>query len=100
MEVHSSEYYKRLFDALESSLILIGNQNGIADMREQLAGYKAVAEHQFEDADYYRLIVEITFYSGFSAATVDAKLDAISEWLPDFSRVARYDAHGEGRAAA
>jgi DNA-3-methyladenine glycosylase I len=89
-EAYPLEHYKRLFDDLESTLIQTGNRNGIADMRQQLNEYKTITEQRRDDADYYHLIVEVTFYSGFTAATVEAKLDAITEWFPDFSTVAHY----------
>lgn len=89
--MHSPEYYKRLFNALESTLIQAGNKSGLADMRKQLDEYKGVTGRHLKDADYYSLIVEITFYSGFNAATVDAKLGAIKEWFPDYETVARYE---------
>jgi len=89
--MHSSDYYKRLFDALESILIQAGEQSGVGDMRQQLAEYKTVADHRLEDADYFGFIVEIIFYSGFSAATVDAKLAVVREWFPDYATVSRYE---------
>jgi TPR repeat protein/3-methyladenine DNA glycosylase Tag len=88
--MNALQEYKRVFDAVEGALIRAGNESGIGDMRQQLDEYKVVAERRLEDADYYRLIIETTFYSGFTAATVDAKLDVIREWLPDYATVACY----------
>jgi len=82
--------YKALFEAIESTLIATGIQNGSADIKQQLDAFKGVADRRLTDDDCYRQIVEITFYSGFKAVTVDARLSSIHKWFPDFETVARY----------
>jgi len=82
--------YKSVFDAVESTLIATAVQNGVADIRQQLDWFKTAGERTFTDTDFYREIVEITFYSGFKAETVDARLSAIHRWFPNFQTVARY----------
>jgi len=82
--------HKSVFETVESTLIRVGKQNGVGDIEQQLDAFKTVARHNFRDADYYRKLVHITFYSGFRAATVDAKLSVIDECFPDYKTVASY----------
>jgi DNA-3-methyladenine glycosylase I len=97
--MHSPDF-KQLFDAIESTLVDVGTESGVPNMRTQLDWYKGLTEQRLEDADYYDLIVEITFYSGFKAVTVDAKLQTIRAWFPNYITVARYGSEQVGKMSA
>lgn len=94
----------------------IGNANANADNEEKMASifqrvYRTLYTHsdysekEFEekfrpfkdyenrimsDDDYYRLLVDIIFYSGFRAATVDKYLERIHMHFPNYQVVSRY----------
>lgn len=70
--------YRAIFDGVESTLIRVGSRNLPADeIRSNLAEFKGLESKTFSDAEYYWILVYVVFYSGFKAATVSAKIDAI-----------------------
>ena len=84
------EKYKELFEGIESTLIAVGLDHGVGDLKRQLDEFKTVANRRLTDSECYQQIVEITFYSGFRAATVDERLPSIHEWFHDYKTVARF----------
>src|SRR4051812_19448377 len=83
--------YQAIFESVESTLIRIGNQGGPnEDMRQGLDSSKGVATKVFTDADYYRILVHVAFYSGFKAVIVDEKLPVIDNYFSDYQTVAAY----------
>ena len=85
--------YRRIFEGVESTLIRIGNQRcQRRDMQKRLDKYKMVSTTPFTDADYFRKIVHIVFFSGFRAETVERKLPVIDTFLSDYNVVADYGA--------
>jgi hypothetical protein len=73
--------YKAIFDDLESTLIRVGDRDRSIDMRQNLNESKNVASKTLTDPDYFRLLVHVTFYSGFKAVTVGAKLPTIDKYF-------------------
>jgi len=53
--------------------------------------YKQVKKSMREDKDYFRVMVYVTFYSGFKAKTVTDKIGAIQSIFSDIDKVATYD---------
>ncbi len=89
--------YKTIFDKVESTLISVGSANLSADrIRAKLDEFKHLEGKAFSDADYYWILVYVVFYAGFRAATVNAKLNLIRRYFPDYETVAGYD---ESKAA-
>jgi DNA-3-methyladenine glycosylase I len=83
--------YQAIFDGVESTLIRVGSRNLPADeIRSNLAEFKKLESRTFSDAEYYWILVYVVFYSGFKAATVSAKIDAIRHYFPDYRTVADY----------
>lgn len=83
--------YKAIFDKVESTLISVGSRNLPTDkIRANLDEFKHLEDKTFSDAEYYWVLVYVVFYSGFKAATVNAKLDLIRKHFPDSETVARY----------
>ena len=84
--------YKAIFEKVESTLISVGSANLSADKtRANLDEFKHLEGKAFSDADYYWILVYVVFYAGFRAATVNAKLNLIRQYFPDYETVAGYD---------
>lgn len=84
--------YKDIFQKIESNLILIGSRNiPIDELKKKLDSFKYLENKTFSNADYYRILVDVIFYSGFRAATVNARLDLLRIYFPDYETVAGYD---------
>ncbi|MCP4542067.1 MAG: DNA-3-methyladenine glycosylase I [Chloroflexi bacterium] len=83
--------YRAIFNKIESSLIRVGSDNLPKDeIQARLDEYKKTETKTFTDADCYRILVHVIFYSGFKAATVTAKLPVIDQHFPDYNTVAGY----------
>jgi DNA-3-methyladenine glycosylase I len=83
--------YEQLFRAIERSLLTEGaNERPIVEIQAELQKYRAIETQTFTDAKYWRLLVDVIFYSGFRASTVTARLPAIHEHLDDYVRVAEF----------
>jgi DNA-3-methyladenine glycosylase I len=83
--------YNDIFCRAESTLIRVGSKNLSADIiRKNLDHFKYLEDKTFTDADYYWILVCVVFYSGFRASTVNAKLDLIRKYFPDYETVAKY----------
>jgi len=46
-------------------------------IRENLDWFKRLEGKKFSDDEYYRIIVDVIFYAGFRAATVNSKIEII-----------------------
>lgn len=83
--------YVRLFRGIEKSLLTEGMKaRPIAAIQAELGRYRSVGTRAFSDNDYWRVLVEVIFYSGFRASTVTARLPAIHAHLDDYAAVARF----------
>lgn len=82
--------YKDIFSKVESGLeeyCFLSAEEFITKF-----GYYKTYENQIlSDADYYERLIEVIFYSGFKAETVDSKMSVIKSYFPDFQTVATYD---------
>ena len=85
------EDYKSIFESIETSLIAEGSKNLSAEkIQENLNWFKHIEGKKFSDNDYYQILVQVIFYSGFRAATVTAKIPVIRAYFPDYQTVAEY----------
>ena len=83
--------YRAIFDGVESTLIRVGSRNLLeSQIRANLDEFKKVKGRHFSDAEIYRILVEVAFYSGFRAATITEKLEVIHRHFPAFETVAQY----------
>jgi DNA-3-methyladenine glycosylase I len=83
--------YKTIFENVEKTLLIEGSKNiPLEQVQERLNVFKQVEGRIFSDAEYYRILVDVIFYSGFLASTVNAKLDTIHKHFPDFESVSGY----------
>ncbi len=84
--------YRAIFEKVESTLINVGSASLSADkIRTSLDYFKHLEGKAFSDADYYWILVDVVFYAGFRAATVNDKLNLIHQYFPDYETVAGYD---------
>ena len=63
----------------------------IKEFDEKFDVYKNYENKAMSDNDYYRLLVDIVFYSGFKASTVDKYLDTIHSYFSDYKVAMLYD---------
>jgi DNA-3-methyladenine glycosylase I len=83
--------YRVIFESVELSLIAEGSKTLQSEkIRENLEPHKHFEDKKFTDNEYYRILIDVIFYSGFRAATVTAKLSNIHEYFPDYELVASY----------
>lgn len=83
--------YKVLFESIEKSLLAEGSKTLPLDqIQENLDKFKHFENRLFSDFDYYRILVNVTFFAGFRASIVNAKLNTIHKHLPDFETVSDY----------
>ena len=92
------EALKTIFERIESTVIAVGHQKQRtkpmpAALRDSAA--HAVAAHA--DADYFRIMVHVIFYSGMKSAIVNQRMPAIDRHFASYAEVAAY---GEPRISA
>jgi len=78
--------YQAIFNNIYDTLL----RNGKEDLKQRLDEFKTVAAQIFTDADFFRELVHVAFYSGFKAETVTRKLPVIDGFLSDYKKVAAY----------
>jgi DNA-3-methyladenine glycosylase I len=84
--------YQGIFSRAESMLITMGGKStSEAEVRKELDKYKLVGSRVLSDGEYFRVLVASVFFSGFNAATVDEKLDAIYGYFSGYNLAADYD---------
>ncbi len=84
--------YEELFESIEKSLFAEGSKIlPLKQIQERLRIFKHFETRELSDSDYYQILVNIVFYSGFKAATVSSKLETIHKHLGDFEIVADYE---------
>jgi DNA-3-methyladenine glycosylase I len=83
--------YKTLFESIEKTLITEGSKIlSIEKIRENLDWFKHLEGKKFSDNDYYQILVNVIFYSGFRAATVTEKIPVIRKYFSDYLTVTSY----------
>ncbi len=84
--------YKELFESIEKSLLTEGSKAlPLEQIHERLEKFNHFETSALSDLDYYQILVNIVFYSGFKASTVSSKLETIHKHLGDFETVADYE---------
>lgn len=61
------------------------------EFEDEFSRFKNYENRDISDNEYYRLLVDIIFYSGFKASTVDKYLDVIHSHFEDYEIVAKYN---------
>lgn len=93
--------YRTIFESIESTSITEGSNNLAEEIiRANLEPFKHFEGRSRTDAEYFRILVEVIFYSGFRAATVTAKLTKIHGHFPDYQTVANYSDEQVGKIFA
>lgn len=57
---------------------------------EKFSTFKSYENLLLSDNDYYRILVDIIFYSGFKASTVDRYIESIHRHFRDYQVVCNY----------
>lgn len=85
--------YKEIFCKVESTL---KSQSKLSDEEFDIrfGEYKNYENRNLSDGEYFDILTQVVFYSGFKAETVTKKLDVIKYHFPDFETISNYD---EGR---
>src|SRR5580658_3191964 len=82
---------KRIFEIVESTVIATGDgKRRTQPMPAALRDAAANAASQHTDADYFRMMVHVIFYSGMKAVIVGKKTPAIDRHFPSYSAAAAY----------
>jgi DNA-3-methyladenine glycosylase I len=83
-------FYHEIFNKVEETL---KQQSKLSEenFNSRFGEYKSYKSRSYSDEDYYKILIEIIFYSGFRAETVDNKMDTIKKHFPDYNIVASYD---------
>lgn len=83
--------YKDVFKKIEETLMREGARElSMEKIQEQLKQYKEITFNYRSDAEYYKLMVLVVFYSGFKAQTVTSKRNIILGHFSDWKNVANY----------
>ncbi len=83
--------YAEVFAAVQQQVIDMGSkQLPREQVEEKLDTFRFAAERLFSDDDYYWVLVYVSFYSGFRAATVTSRLEVIRLHFPSWQVVAEY----------
>lgn len=80
--------YRDVFNAVEQRLVESGSDP--VAIRLHLDEFKRFSGRQLSDDDYYWILVLVTFYSGFRAATVTSRRPIIRKHFPSWKLVAAY----------
>ena len=83
--------YQRVFEQIEESLIQYGSRRiPETDIRSAFDVYKTFADRELTDDLCFSILLNVVFYSGFRAATVTARMEAISHCFPNWHAVSDY----------
>jgi len=82
--------YSDLFSMTEKTL---KKQTGLSDkaFKERFSGFRNMTFKKRTDDEYFQIIKQIVFYSGFKAKTITSKLDIINTHLPDYKTVSLFN---------
>jgi DNA-3-methyladenine glycosylase I len=83
--------HRKVFRQVEESLIQYGSRHlSPAQIHAELDVYKTFADRELTDDLCFSILLYVVFYSGFRAATVTARTEAINRWFPNWRTVADY----------
>jgi len=84
--------YEKVFRAFEKALLNYGSKRKPKDqIQAQIDKFKAFETRSLGDNQYFEILVFVTFYSGFKAATVTSKSEVIKKHFPNWEVVSGYD---------
>lgn len=85
-----NEKMASIFQRVKETLFSNSNYNQV-EFDERFDVYKNYENRLMSNNDYYQLIVNIIFYSGFKATTVEKHLDIIHAYFQDYKVVMAYN---------
>lgn len=89
LNVHHEEKLARIFKNVYTTLQK-QSMYSEEEFNNKFDLYKEYKNRIMHDNDYYQLLVNIIFYSGFRAATVEKYLERIHIHFPDYKVVSKY----------
>jgi len=63
----------------------------VEEFNNEFDRFKHFEGKHFSDNDYYVILVYVTFYSGFTASTVERYREGINKYFCDYQKVMQYD---------
>jgi 3-methyladenine DNA glycosylase len=87
--VHNEDKMASIFQRVYKTLYT-HSEYSEKEFDEKFSSFKDYENRIMSDDDYYRLLVDIIFYSGFRAATVDKYLERIHMHFPNYQVVSSY----------
>jgi DNA-3-methyladenine glycosylase I len=90
MKIYKKPELVSIFNAAEAKLFELSNHSK-SKLVKALAPFKKMKIIERNDEAYFQLLVSVTFYSGFKAATVTSKLDSIKQVFKSIDKVAKFD---------
>lgn len=79
----------RIFQRTKETLVKNSKYTSV-EFDKEFDSYKHYQNKNMEDNDYYKILVDIIFYSGFKASTVDKYLDTIHAYFSDYKVAMNY----------
>lgn len=86
---YSNEKLLNIFNGVYRTLYMHSKYSE-KEFEEEFEEYKHYKNRVMSDNDYYQSIVDVIFYSGFKAATVEKYLGRIHEHFSDYKTVSKY----------
>lgn len=86
---YNEEKLARIFSNIYKTLYIYSDYSK-EEFDNKFSAFKSYEKRNLSDNDYYRIIVDIIFYSGFRASTVDKYIDNIHRHFPDYQTVCKY----------
>src|SRR5262249_11469845 len=83
--------YEQIFEEVERTLLAYGSKHRPhEEIPAELDKFKNLEHQQRTDDEFFWIMTQIVFYSGFKAATVDEKIDVIRRHFPNVVTVSGY----------
>lgn len=84
--------YKMVFLDVEKALLDYGSKQMPRDeIQKSLDKFKSFHDRELTDDDYFSILVDVTFYSGFRAATVTKRRPVIHGYFANYDEVADFE---------
>lgn len=89
MTNYTPKQLKEIFNSLESTIY---SESEISESKldKVFNNFKNIKKKPRDDEEYFKMLVSVTFYSGFKAKTVDDKMEDIQKTFDDYKKVAKF----------
>ena len=87
---YSPEELSKIFFGIKKTLLDYSDCS-VEEFNNEFDRFKHFEGKHFSDNDYYVILVYVTFYSGFKAATIEHYREGINKYFRDYQKVMHYD---------